>query len=137
MSRALRVLLAVVLAVAGLVAIATFLQSRDDAGLDDAAAPGEEAPGQDAATLRRGNVILGFADPADRAPLRAVAEEIAGPPEPELEEAGQAVLLERRADGPGVEALAFRRRLSATGPDDPELRTFIEYWLGRGQEGGT
>jgi hypothetical protein len=134
-SRALRIALAAILAVAGLVVVISFLQSRDDAGLSTAA-PGQEAPEETSATLRRGNVVLRYADPSDRAPLRALAEELGGPADPEVADAGQAVLVERGDTGDApVQALAYRRRMAASGPDDEQLRAFIDYWLGRGQEG--
>jgi hypothetical protein len=42
------------------------------------------------------------------------------------------VIVQRR---PGlrvaVVALTSDRRLDAGGPDDPRLRAFVEYWLGR------
>jgi hypothetical protein len=70
--------------------------------------------------------------------LRALAEDTAGPPDPALEEAGAAVLVLRRPNqsaGPVV-GHAVGRRIVTESPDDPELRSFVEYWLGRGAEAG-
>jgi hypothetical protein len=46
-------------------------------------------------------------------------------------------VLVERGDTGGAEilALAYRRSLAASGPEDPQLRTFIDYWLGRGEGG--
>ena len=132
MRRAGLVALTAIIVVAGLFAFAAFFGARDDAGLSDTSGPGEAAPDQTSRTLRQGNVILTFSDPADRAPLRELAAEVGGPPDPALVHAGQSVLVQRDPAATGIEALAFRRRLRATGPDDPQLRAFIEYFLGRG-----
>jgi hypothetical protein len=45
---------------------------------------------------------------------------------------GGAVILAHRSGIDGVVALAWTHMLRATGPSDPQLPTFIEYWLGRG-----
>ena len=50
----------------------------------------------------------------------------AGRSTPALAEAGQAVILARRPGVRGVQALAWRRKLDASGPDDPQLREFAE-----------
>ena len=66
--------------------------------------------------------------------LRALAEELGGPPDPALEEAGQAVVVERRPDqGAEVVARAWRRRLEAPSATDPSVREFVEAWLGQGE----
>jgi hypothetical protein len=82
--------------------------------------------------LRLGNVVL-FYD-GEKAPqaLVALQEEVSGPFDPELAAAGQAVILARRPSVGGIVALAWRRRLNASGPDDPKLREFAEAWLGQG-----
>jgi hypothetical protein len=81
-------------------------------------------------------VILTYRRAEDGAVLRALAEETAGPPDPALEEAGAAVIVLRRPNqtaGPVV-AHAVGRRLVTEAADDPRLREFTEYWLGRGAE---
>jgi hypothetical protein len=115
-------------AVAGLVAV---LQSRDEPGIDSAA-PGAPAPDADGRRLRLGNVVLSYRSPRDAAPLRALADELAGPADPALVAAGQAVIVERAPrQAEPVVAEAFRRRQTATRGDDPAVRVFAEYWLGR------
>lgn len=64
--------------------------------------------------------------------LSALRRDISGPFDPELAAAGQMVLLVRRADARGIQALAWRRRLQVAGPHDPRLRAFAEAWLGQG-----
>ena len=132
MRRAGLIAVTVIIVLAGLVAFAAFFSSRDDAGIATSTAPGEPAPEQTARTLRQGNVVLSFADPAQRPALRALAEEISGPSDPALVHAGQAVIVQRDPDAAGVEAFAFERRLRAGGPEDPQLRRFVEHFLGRG-----
>jgi hypothetical protein len=82
--------------------------------------------------LQLGNIVI-FYDGA-KAPdaLVALQEEVSGAFDPELAAAGQAVILARRPGVGGIVALAWRRRLNASGPDDPKLREFAEAWLGQG-----
>jgi Protein of unknown function (DUF3105) len=82
--------------------------------------------------LQLGNVVI-FYD-GGKAPdaLVALQEEVSGAFDPELAAAGQAVILARRPGVGGIVALAWRRRLNASGPDDPKLRAFAEAWLGQG-----
>ena len=137
MRRTGTVALALVVALAGSIGVIAFFQSRDDSQLDTAAG-GRGFAASDATEerLRQGNVVLTFRTPADGQRLRAIAEEVAGPVEPSLLDAGQAVVVERRAgQAEPVVAHAYRRRLSGNPPDD-EVRRFIEYWLGRGASGG-
>ncbi|MDQ3722504.1 MAG: hypothetical protein M3376_05420, partial [Actinomycetota bacterium] len=64
--------------------------------------------------------------------LRRLAERVAGPPDETLTAAGQAVLVEQRPNlDVAVSAVTATRMLEATGPDDPALEAFVEYWLGR------
>ena len=44
------------------------------------------------------------------------------------------VILVHRDDVDGVQALAYQRRLEASGLTDPQLRAFAEAWLGAGRE---
>jgi uncharacterized protein DUF3105 len=77
--------------------------------------------------LHLGNVVIAY----DGDPPSGV-QDVSGPFDPELAAAGQAVILDRRPGVGGVVALAWRRRLVAKGPDDPQLREFAEAWLGQG-----
>jgi hypothetical protein len=135
--RAAVALLTIAVALGGAVALITFFQSRDDAGISDGkGAPGVAAPEETDPRLAAGNVIFTYRRAEDGAVLRALAEETAGPPDPALEEAGAAVLVLRRPNqtaGPVV-AHAVGRRLVTEAADDPKLREFTEYWLGRGAD---
>jgi hypothetical protein len=113
-----------------------FFTGQDDAttATPPAAAPGMAVPaqaGQDADVLRAGNVIL-VAGQGQVAGARALAEELTGPPSQALQDAGQAVLVQEGPGRGGIVAVAWERQLRAEEPDDPALREFVEYWLGRG-----
>ncbi|MBA2517214.1 MAG: DUF3105 domain-containing protein [Solirubrobacterales bacterium] len=85
--------------------------------------------------LELGDVVLVYPGLRPPAELRAVQQEVAGPFDAELAAAGQAVVLARVPGASGIQALAWRRRLRASGPADPGVRAFAEYWLGRGLDG--
>jgi hypothetical protein len=86
--------------------------------------------------LQLGNVVLEYGSGAPPPGLKALAEEVSGGPfEPALVQAGQLVILARRPGTNGVVALAWRHLLRAPAADDPELRRFAEFWLGRGASG--
>jgi hypothetical protein len=120
-----------VLTVAAVLGLLAFFNSRDDSTIGgDESAPGRADPQFTDERLRRGNVILFYGRQEDRAALQAVARDVAGPAEPALVEAGQAVLVER-GESAGVMAAAYRRSLRVDSPDDPRLRDFVQFWLGR------
>ena len=132
MRRGVVVAAAAVLTVAAVLGVLAFFNSRDDATIgEDQNAPGRTDARFATDRLRRGNVVLYYSRAADRAPLEALARDVAGPSDPALVEAGQAVIVER-GDDPGVVAAAYRRALTVDSPDDPALREFVQYWLGRG-----
>jgi hypothetical protein len=176
--KALRFVLAILVAVAAVVGLLLFLQSRDDSTFSGGDGSGKAAPGRllpdqgDAhrrapagfhfATdppasgphleaplraeaplgrdqllhaLETGDVVLFYADPADEPVLRGVAEDVAGPFDPALARAGQAVLVERRPGTSGVIALAWRRMLRVASARDPQVHAFAEAWLGKGANG--
>jgi hypothetical protein len=135
--RRLGLLLAVVvLAALGAFAAISFFNARDDAGVG---APATEAPGVPLAELggvtapagvAPGNVVILYSDTAQKATLEALAQEIAGPTNSDLEQAGQAVLVRRDAAASGIVALAGDRGVRVTDPADPNLRAFVEGNLG-------
>jgi hypothetical protein len=139
--RTLVALLTVVVALAGAVGLIAFFQARDDAQIEGgggANAPGVEAPEENDPRLANGNVILTYRRAEDGATLRELAEETAGPPDPALEEAGAAVLVLRRPNQSAGQVVghAVGRRIVTESADDPRLRDFVEYWLGRGGGNG-
>ena len=103
--RRLGLLLAVVvLAALGAFGAIAFFNARDDAGVETptGTSPGvplSQLSGVQAPATTAGNVVLLYSDDGSRAALDALAEDIAGPPSPEVEEAGQAVLVRKSAAG--------------------------------------
>ena len=125
-----------VLALAGVVGLIAILNARDDATLGASAGPGVARAQGARPVVARGNVVLLYSDERLTAALRDFADDTAGPATPALVAAGQAVIVRRRADlRVPVVALTSERRLDASGPDDPRLRSFVDYWLGRRQAG--
>lgn len=82
--------------------------------------------------LELGDVVLVYGTRKPPAPLRALANDVAGPFDPALAQAGQAMILARRPGTRGVLALAWTRLLRVSSPADPSLRVFADAWLGRG-----
>ena len=113
---------------------AAFFVSRDDSTIPGTAqaGPGVARPAGAEPNVRPGNVVLLHSDERLTLDLRRLAERTAGPPDPTLTAAGQAVLVQQRPnlEAP-VTAVTATRMLEASGPDDPALEQFVEYWLGR------
>ena len=145
-------LLTTLVALAGVVALLLFLQGRDrseiDRGdstatigqpLDGRALPAALRGGRDTrpgdaqivAWLERGNVVFFHGSAAAPRELSALARKLAGPFDPALAEAGQAVVLARRPGIDGVVALASRRILRTRSATDPQLERFASHWLGQ------
>jgi hypothetical protein len=102
---------------------------RDQAVLRDRA---ELSDDELLTVLQLGNVVIAYEDEKAPDALVALQREVSDAFDPELAAAGQAVILARRPGVGGVMALAWRRRLAASGADDPKLREFAEAWLGQG-----
>ena len=88
--------------------------------------------GQILHALELGNVVIVHPGRAPEPPLRALQEQVTGPYDPALAEAGQMVIHVRRTNATEIQALAWRRRLATASAADPQLREFAEAWLGRG-----
>jgi hypothetical protein len=82
--------------------------------------------------LELGDVVLVYGEAQPPAALRALADKVAGPFDPALAAAGQAVVLARRPGTKGVIALAWRRELHVASASDSALESFANLWLGRG-----
>ena len=82
--------------------------------------------------LQVGDVVLMYGTRTPPAGLAQLAAREAPRFTPALAATGGAVILARRPGTDGVVALAWTHMLRATGPNDPRLPPFIEYWLGRG-----
>lgn len=121
-----------VLTVVVAAAAITFLTARDEATVDRVAGPGTERAGGAAPRVEPGNVVILHRAASAPAPLRALAEELAGPATPALEAAGQAVIV-RRDSGQRValRAVSATHGVEADDAGDPRLREFVEFWLGR------
>ncbi|HWI09006.1 MAG TPA: hypothetical protein VNT54_16000 [Solirubrobacteraceae bacterium] len=132
-AKALLAIGAVVATVLGVAGLAAFFASRDDATVPQQAdAPGVARAANEQPRVKPGNVVLLYSDERLTSELRAVAARIAGEPTAALQAAGQAVLVQRRPNlTVPVTAVTATRRLQATGPQDPALESFAEYWLGR------
>ncbi len=161
MKRLVPVVIGVLVVIAGLVGLMALASGRDDAGLADHTAEGPGAyeatssgppptsgeheqrnvTGEDAVdddalltALEQGNVVIAYPQAEPPAALRKLQSDITGPFDAELSAAGQMVILVHRDDVDGIQALAYQRRLEASGPTDPQLQAFAEAWLGAGRE---
>jgi predicted ribosomally synthesized peptide with SipW-like signal peptide len=125
-----------VVAAIGAAAALAYFNSRDDSTVAPAGGPGTVRAAGSAPAVEPGNVLLQFSDERQTAGLRALALDTGGKATPALIAAGQAVIVQRRT-GLRVPVIAYtsRRRLQADGHDDPRLRAFVEYWLGRDATG--
>jgi hypothetical protein len=156
--RAALVVVGIVLAIAGIAAVALLVSSRDDSQVAGTAqGPGRVQPeGADppasgphrnelvtrdrqeinddqlVQALQLGNVVILYAGARPAPALVRLQKDVAGPFDAELAAAGQAVILARRAGAGPATALAWQRILRASDPSDPALRQFAEFWLGRG-----
>ena len=83
--------------------------------------------------IELGNVVLLYGSASPPPGLRQLAERMAGPFDPALVQGGQAVILARRPSVQGVVAVAWRHLERAPSANSPELRRFIDFWLGRGR----
>src|SRR4051794_4485238 len=123
-------LLAVAIAVVGVIGLIAFFNSRDNSTTSDQrpAATTPASRSESTALLRAGNIVVRYRDPADAAPLKRLASDLGAPDTPELRRAGQAVVLRRDTGATGVVAEAYRPVKSFATPQDPGLRAFIEEW---------
>ncbi len=82
--------------------------------------------------LEVGDVVILYDTPNPPSGLEATARSIAGPFSPALAASGQAVILARRPGIRGLVVLAWAHAVQVGSPQDPLLREFAQYWLGRG-----
>lgn len=134
-------LLVVALVAIGGFALSSFVNGRDSASVDTGGGPGvpraddRGSLGAEADVGVPGNVVLLHAAAQDGAALQTLAADVAGPPSPELERAGQAVLVRRDPGAGGIVAVSSTHVLRVTSDDDPQLRAFVEAWLGNPGDG--
>jgi hypothetical protein len=79
--------------------------------------------------LRIGDVAVIYGTRNPPSGLPALARTLAAPVPPA---SGQAIILSRRAGTHGVIGLAWNRLIRVESPNDPRLRAFVNFWLGRG-----
>jgi Protein of unknown function (DUF3105) len=82
--------------------------------------------------LQTGNVVFMYGTRAAPPGLPSLARALAPPFSPGLAAAGQAVILARRSGIAGVLGLAWAHLVRVAEPTDPLLRSFANFWLGRG-----
>lgn len=82
--------------------------------------------------LASGDVVLMYGTRTPPAGLRALAGSTAPPFTPTLAASGQAVVLSWRRGLSGVTGLAWGHMWRAAAASDPGLRSFVQFWLGRG-----
>jgi hypothetical protein len=85
--------------------------------------------------LQTGNVVLMYGTRVAPPGLPALARALAPPFSPGLAAAGQAVILAHRSGIAGVVGVAWAHLIRVTGPSDQLLRSFANFWLGRGAPG--
>lgn len=86
--------------------------------------------------LELGDVVIMYSTPTPPPSLRLLVGSVAARFTPALAAAGQAVVMARRPGKAGLIALAWTHMLRVVSPRDPALRSFIDYWLGRGAPTG-
>jgi hypothetical protein len=85
--------------------------------------------------LELGDVVIMYGGGAPPPGLEAEAGSLAPRFSPALAAAGQAVILARRPGTAAIIALAWTRLLRARSANDPQLKEFVQSWLGRGAGG--
>jgi len=82
--------------------------------------------------LASGDVVILYGTAAPSAGLTALAAALAPSFTPALARTGGAVILARRPGAAGLIGLAWAHMLRVATADDPRLREFAAFWLGRG-----
>jgi len=85
--------------------------------------------------LAAGDVVVFYGDSTPPPGLRSLARAVAAPFTPALATAGQAVILAWRPGATGIVGAAWTHLISVANATDPALRSFIQYWLGKGAPG--
>ena len=82
--------------------------------------------------LEVGDVVFMYGTRTPSRTLTEAARAVAPPFTPQLAASGQAVVLASMPGIPGIAALAWGHMLRTGSPADPALRSFAQFWLGRG-----
>jgi hypothetical protein len=82
--------------------------------------------------LELGDVVIVYPSRTPPPALRRLQDDLSGPFAPAVAAVGQSVILTRDPAVGQITALAWRHRLRAASADDPQLRAFADFWLGKG-----
>jgi hypothetical protein len=82
--------------------------------------------------LELGDVVIVYPTRMPPAALRRLQDDLSGPFDRAVAAVGQSVILTRDPRIGQITALAWRHRLRAASADDPQLRAFADFWLGKG-----
>jgi uncharacterized protein DUF3105 len=82
--------------------------------------------------LELGDVVIVYASRTPPPALKQLQDDLSGPFDPAVAAVGQSVILTRDPTVRQITALAWRHRVRAAFADDPELRVFADFWLGKG-----
>jgi hypothetical protein len=85
--------------------------------------------------LALGNVVIMYGTHRPPSELLSLASSVAGPFTPSLAATGQAVILAPRPGLQGFVGVAWTHLIRVGSPGDALLRSFAQYWLGRGAPG--
>jgi hypothetical protein len=86
--------------------------------------------------LELGDVVIMYGSPTPPPGLRQLARQVAPPFNPALVATGAQLILARRPGTQGLIGLAWAHMLRTASAADPMLKTFAQYWIGRGAPGG-
>jgi hypothetical protein len=85
--------------------------------------------------LEVGDVVIFYGTRQPPAGLQQLANSAAPRFTPALAAVGETVIVAPRSGTEGLVAAAWTHLLQVPGPGDPQLRQFVEFWLGRGAPG--
>lgn len=85
--------------------------------------------------LAAGNVVVMYGERKPPKSLVTFAQQQAGPFSPALAQSGGAVILARQPGTVGLIGLAWAHMVHVSAANDSLLKTFTQYWLGRGASG--
>jgi len=126
--RLLPALAAIILLVAGIVALVAAFSSHDASSIGNGPAVSSPAHGPDGLPL--GNIVVHYRSQADGQRLGQLAERLSALQTSAAIAAGQALVLRRDRPASGVVADNGRDRLAAPTATTPALTTFVQHWLG-------
>lgn len=85
--------------------------------------------------LEMGDVVIFYGSHQPPAGLAQFARSVAPAFTPALAAIGETVIIAPRPGTRGLVATAWTHLLQTNGPSDPQLRDFVDFWLGRGAPG--